>query len=122
METKTNQKEKQISINNDLFQEITDIAKQYNKLPEQMAIELLNAQVWKAQHEQLFYPGLEWNTPKDTVIITRVNEADIQKLNKWLDEKAQIAIAPGSANKFDQGKTREVWLFKQNNLNDISES
>lgn len=111
-EANTNPKN-QISLNLELYTEVADIAKQHNKTPQDMAVDLLNAQVWKAQHEQLFYPGLQWDKPKATIIVTRMLEADMDRLQKWQENKETISIVPVSSKEYNQGGTSEVWLIKE---------
>lgn len=66
--------------------EIGDIASDYDETVEEMAEQLLNAQVTKALQEKatLFYPGRKFEVNLQALIQARMFQSDVIRLREWL--------------------------------------
>ncbi len=93
-----NKKTVQISIPETVYLEIEAISKEYNETPNEMAAHLLNAQIDKARHKDLFYPGLKWCMPQESVIKARIHPRDVARLQSWIFSKDVIELSSDSKN------------------------
>jgi len=91
---------KLILIPETLFNQISDIAKEYDEPVEEMTEDLLNAQVTKAlqEKETIFYPGLKWNVEPESLVQARMLESDIKRLQKWMQTHDALELFRGGKN------------------------
>jgi hypothetical protein len=95
-----------ISIPKEQFKEIEKLAKDYSETPGEMVEHILEAQLEKIRHKQIFYPGLKWDVPKATFIQAAILKRDFPKLRKWIDAHNRITI-------FTQGEDGTIYLLNE---------
>jgi hypothetical protein len=89
-----------ILIPQELFNEIGDIASDYDETVDEMAEQLLNAQVTKALQEKatLFYPGRKFEVNLQALIQARMFQSDVIRLHEWLQTNDCIDLLSSHKN------------------------
>lgn len=81
-------------IPEELYNQIADIAADYNESLDDMAEQLLNAQVTKVLNEKatMFYPGRHFGIDPALFVEARLFESDLIRLHAWLQAKDPLKL------------------------------
>jgi hypothetical protein len=85
---------KTLIISEELYNQISDIATDYKERIDEMAEQLLNAQVtlYRQEKATMFYPGRHFGIDPALFVEAKLLESDLARLKVWLHAKDPLQL------------------------------